>query len=256
MCAAYTQLGNHLKKEFSMENLLFVTIMLQWQDYLIDNGFWDNYNSLKIEPKILFVGKRDQRLQLPNNVPISPTIIKLKKDFENLNSNLNSIILNHEDDKSQLQSQLQSRSQMQKIVNYNPFYKCFLSLYKDYIQTNHAPWEVNISGETRKKMKCYYILIVNKLKNNQSADSSIASVSSSLQLNDYHNHTINNNNNSGNNSNNNNSNNNNTNNTIVNGNNDGQIFGHLWNDLVYIADELSELIEYSMMRCPHFIVSK
>ena len=35
-------LMKHLKQQFSMENLLFVTILLQWEQYLCENGFWQD----------------------------------------------------------------------------------------------------------------------------------------------------------------------------------------------------------------------
>ena len=54
----------HLKKEFAMENLMFLTIMWQFRDLLLKNGFFPN-------EKDAFVLGNDEWFKLPQNVPIS-----------------------------------------------------------------------------------------------------------------------------------------------------------------------------------------
>lgn len=128
----------HLKKELSMENLLFITIMLQWQDYLITNELWDSNNS-----KCRYAVDATRQLRLPENVP--PTaVIKQLKDYDRDQVNV------HGDDSHQF--------------NYSVFVMVFDRLYKQYIERQRAPYEINIDGDMRDKIKSYYQKIIDQNK--------------------------------------------------------------------------------------------
>ena len=82
----------HLKSEYAMENLLFVTILLQWEDYLIQNGFYDEMVNIANNEqfKLRYLVLSNKRVELPLNVPLSPIIgqlnninyLKKNKKFE------------------------------------------------------------------------------------------------------------------------------------------------------------------------------
>ena len=78
----YEQLLMHMKKEFAMENMLFITIMLQWQNYLIENKYWNEI--LKCGIKISFVCSSTKRIQLSKSIPFSPIIYKLTQQDKQL----------------------------------------------------------------------------------------------------------------------------------------------------------------------------
>lgn len=74
----YTRLMKYLKQQFSMENLLFLTILLQWEHYLCDYGYWEDMIDVIIENKKklrhIGVSSGAEPIQLPSNVPVSPII--------------------------------------------------------------------------------------------------------------------------------------------------------------------------------------
>lgn len=113
----------HLKKELSMENLLFITAMLQWQEFLVEHEFWDKENT-----KCRYVLDATQQLILPVQIPESPILSQIK--FQ---------IIDKE--------------------NFDIFIPVFSQLYKQYIEANRAPYEINISHRTREKMQTYYTMI-------------------------------------------------------------------------------------------------
>ena len=61
----YEALMTQMEKEFAVENLLFLTEMIQFRDYLIENSLYLN------DMNQIFQG---QNVSLPNKVPLSPII--------------------------------------------------------------------------------------------------------------------------------------------------------------------------------------
>lgn len=123
----------HMKKELSMENLLFVTVILQWQDYLIDKQLWNDKN---INCKLII--NATKQIKLPKSIPTVPMIENIK--YNNLNKRNNSI--NVKDDSIW--------------QDFDMFIPVFNEIYRQYIEANKAPLEVNISYESRNKMKLFY----------------------------------------------------------------------------------------------------
>ena len=132
----YVILMEQVQKEFSIENLLFITIMLQWQEYLISNKYWNENNR-----NCKLIGFLDddidkRQIKLPPNVPLSPMIDELEsKCDENTNNNNG---------------------------DNNKFEKCFKDIYKKYIENKVAPLEINICGETRDVLREYYDEIITR----------------------------------------------------------------------------------------------
>ena len=69
---------NHVKTEFAMENLLFVTIILQLQDVLIENGYWQRMKLVNGSNDIPYACYTFDHIKLPNTIPLSPTVSRLK----------------------------------------------------------------------------------------------------------------------------------------------------------------------------------
>ena len=67
---------NHVKKEFAVENLLFVTILVQLQNYLISNGYWDEMKRIS-KVHLSYACFDTYPIKLPSNVPLSPIILQL-----------------------------------------------------------------------------------------------------------------------------------------------------------------------------------
>ena len=53
-------------------------------------------------------------------------------------------------------------------LNFDKFGEMYIEIYKQYIECNRAPYELNISGELRDRMRSYYILITENINKNQS----------------------------------------------------------------------------------------
>ena len=120
-----------------MENLLFVTILIQWQDYLIKHLFWDTSNDQCVN--IAYMG--DERIKLPKTVPLSPIIHRLESVSRHMCCHcINVTGPEHNDVK----------------IDYDMFIPCFMELYTTYIAEDRAPLEINISGENRRKLESYY----------------------------------------------------------------------------------------------------
>lgn len=156
-----------LKNEYSMENLLFLTIMLQWQDYLINRGYWSHMSSINNNNnncKVFYVGfDTRQRIILPSTVPISPVIYQLNKNSTNITFRT---------------KQLKNRGGNKVLYNYNPFCKVFIHLYKQYIETNRAPFEINIGSQLREQMKQHYLFIITRINESNLLHMQQASVAS------------------------------------------------------------------------------
>ena len=155
----YASFMNQLKKEMSMENLLFITIMIQWQDYLFDNKLINDDINDEIAPiyKLVCV----PRIRLPKILPISPIVYHLPKMSHSGNTSVNS-------GGSSLSStfqfssmlRMESNSSVTDDINVNPDFSIlsipFEKIYKQYIEPNRAPLELNISAVQRNKIKSHY----------------------------------------------------------------------------------------------------
>ena len=82
----YTKLMTHVKKEFAMENLLFVTIVLQVQDFLIENGYWHRMKTVNGLKDIPYACYHFTPIKLPNTIPLSPIVSRLKSNMPKKNS--------------------------------------------------------------------------------------------------------------------------------------------------------------------------
>ena len=192
----YARLMEQVTIEFSIENLLFITIMLQIQDYLIDNNIWlwKIISNININPNCQsvtnMIGKGD-RIHLPKGIiPISPIVSKMSKQKEIKHNNNN---------------------------NYDMFIDCFIQLYKEYIEQDKAPFEVNISFENRHQMKILFHQL-QSIKTNIIIDTDIKDVENQ----ERHGHF------------------------------DGldrQEFVKLWKGLNFVCDELLELLIFTLIRC-------
>lgn len=129
----------HLKKELSMENLLFLTIILQWQDYLLKHELWEEDN-----PKCRYVLDAHKRIQLPNKVANSIII----REFANI------VIDDHKRDDDSFDF-------------FGAFAQVFIQIYQQYMEVHRAPFEINISSQLRRKMRSYYDKIVSHVNQNQ-----------------------------------------------------------------------------------------
>lgn len=128
---------NQVQKEFATENLLFLTIILQWQDYLIENKFWDDSNDNCVVVGYSNTTNKSKRIILPKNVPISPIVYNFKHKNGIFNVNIN----NNNGDKNQ----------------FAIFDTSFKYLYKQYFERTNAPLELNISYELRDKIEAHYV---------------------------------------------------------------------------------------------------
>lgn len=197
----YAALMQHLKQQFSMENLLFVTILLQWEQYLCENGYWqdmvDNASTGNDKHKLCHIGvsSGSQPIQLPPNVPKSPIVHFL---FANANANANTskrsdpiMTVDHQQKENGDNSCVSKQQRVtettktsiaitlaakQRIgsesnlhnngnrlqLNYAQFGAVFNELYRQYIEADRAPFEINISSDNRNTMKSYYLLIQQK----------------------------------------------------------------------------------------------
>ena len=130
-----------LQKDLCMENLLFLTIMLQLQNYLIHNGFWHDAPNDYYRQTIMYhlsLNKKynkNYQINLPSNVPLSPIILN--------------IIMNKDDDYN-------------NISDYNIFKQCIEKIFKQFIESQKALFEINISGVHRAKITTLY----NKMSHN------------------------------------------------------------------------------------------
>ena len=160
------------QKELVMENILFVTIMIEFQDYLMNNEYWDEKNN-PLCTKITCNG--NERIVLPKTVPMSPIVYQMKKSTHTfvdrvVNVRDNSIRKGYETHLAQ--QMVPSRSASASTVissNYNKesvitegtdcdsgysqFSNCFDELYVTYIEQNRAPLELNISWKLRGKIQ-------------------------------------------------------------------------------------------------------
>lgn len=132
----------HVQKRFCNENLLFLTIMLQWQDFLIKNGYWGNTVKENTNCRLVNIDGNDNII-LPYSVPISPIVYNLSKSSD-------SNTLNSSDEAN--------------VFRFDIFIPCFASLYQEYIEMGKAPLEINISYEQRQKIQKFYYKIFDKKK--------------------------------------------------------------------------------------------
>ena len=204
----------HLKKELSMESLLFVTIMLQWQHFLIKYHFWDIHNK-----NCVYILEPNYALKLPKNVPKSPLIKQLKN-----NNNLD---------------------KKKRNKNFDIFVSLFEQIYKEYIETNRAPYEINISYPIRRKVQ-KYVQFINKQKSNTDGFF-IESVYENKNENE--NETKDNDERNGDDK-------HKSNNDKLNKQDKKKSFWELWNLLSKMCDELDSVLFDSLIRCKRITNSK
>ena len=205
--------------EFSIENLLFITIMLQIQDYLIDNNYWPWKISPSIDDNMNMIG-RGKRIVLPKNIiPISPIVSVLSGNSNSINININHFSKNT--------SRKGPKTKMDK-NNYIMFIDCYSQLYKQYIEENKAPFEINISHENRQKMK-YFAQHLQSIKTNIYMNSRNNSVT--IDVNDKNTYTIHEN--------------------ISKDfkSLDQEEFCKLWQSLNNVCDEIMDLLIFAFVRC-------
>lgn len=172
----------HLEKEFSNENLLFLTTVWQWRDKLYSKHLIDT-------PIILY----KDRIKLPSNVPLS-SIVSMKpiasdsNDDAGINNTCsNSVSIGIENNQNQDQRTDIGKDGKNVSNNYHLTIAVFQAIYLKYIQRDKAPLEMcvnlcfslfcligrnnkqyiqqkmnttsNIGHELREKLKCHYLHI-------------------------------------------------------------------------------------------------
>ena len=177
----YATLMKHCQKEFLMENILFITIMIEWQDYLIHNQYWNEENNPLCRQVTCQYIENQQRIILPKTVPISPIISNITHIYGNKTHELDikiqiaSAVKDPNDRDKQQQSapkltavHTESTTVGQTIVivnstseklsnnRYDKFTDCYEQIYTQYIQRGKAPLELNISSDLRDKMQAHY----------------------------------------------------------------------------------------------------
>eukprot|EP01084_Bolivina_argentea_P283664 485896_1 len=131
----YEALMDHLEKEFAVENLLYLTEIIQFRDYLTakDNTFFENDNVTN-----LFGNKN---INLPSDIPKSIIIPDIEENDDELNSPNTTIVWSSND--------------------YETEYNIFMALYKKYIDKYEAQLEINISYSINLSLKkCYDELVI------------------------------------------------------------------------------------------------
>eukprot|EP01084_Bolivina_argentea_P037523 69425_1 len=143
----YEALMDHLEQEFAVENILYLSEMIQFRDYLNEkhNGFFNDPNVNRIfENKSIF---------LPKDVPKSPIIYP--------NTGQVNVMVQLDDT---------AHSEMKKIQSVDfdvgtidDTERIFVLLYKKYIDKYNADLEINISYSIHNTLKNYYGFVSKKL---------------------------------------------------------------------------------------------
>ena len=129
----YMRFLNHCQKEFCTENLFFIVLMVQWQQFLIENNFQPS-NSVSYDTKMI---KSNIIVDLMKNSPV----------FEKLNCKIKDI----------------HNKNIENGHDFSIFGEVVEFIYKKYIEANRAPFELNISFVSREKIR-YHYLNINQLK--------------------------------------------------------------------------------------------
>ena len=127
----FSQFWDHCARELSIENVVFWIETIQIMQFLIEHEYID-----KNEAHPLNVELSTQHLKL-KNTPI----------MANLNNNYNNNLYNNNNS---------------NVKNYEVIRIYFCQLYKEYIQSEIAPYELNISHEMRNSFTQYYELVASK----------------------------------------------------------------------------------------------
>ena len=133
----------HCEKAFCIENMLFVTLMIQLKQWMTDNGLTSTQQTESGTSEIYGILEQ-QPIQLPHNVPISSIInianknIKINKDTNNGDVHNDKIL-----------------------VVYKQFCFIYQNTYKQYIEDGIAPFEINISFDDREQCKLDYLQTIN-----------------------------------------------------------------------------------------------
>ena len=132
----YTRFFKHCQKEFCSENLLFITLIAQWQHFLIKHKMWPKTKNGELNTSIQLI---DSNVVI-NAMDVLPMLSKLEQNMTtNIDLNLNSIDTINAD--------------------YKIFVPIIEMIYKKYIEMNRAPFEVNISFDVREKIEKDYLFI-------------------------------------------------------------------------------------------------
>ena len=147
----YEALMDHLEAEFAVENLLFLTEMIQFRDYLLDKDeeFFDDGNV-----KMIFENKN---IILPKNTPKSPIIYPDDAGAVN--------IMIRTDSTAQIELRKIDAAQTPTgpVENIDERERIFMSLFRKYIDKYNARLEINISYGIHTKLKRFYDDIAEKM---------------------------------------------------------------------------------------------
>ena len=130
----YVKFLSHCQREFSSENLLFISIMAQWQFILIDYNLWPKNANGELDTSIQLIDVNSTK------VMEAMDIASMFHKLDNYDSNDN----DHDDNSD---------------GDYSRFVPIIRKIYKKYIEMNKAPFEINISFETREKIRGDYVSI-------------------------------------------------------------------------------------------------
>ena len=136
----YVKFLSHCQKEFCSENLLFISIIVQWQYILIKHNLWPTNEDGELNTSMQLID-----VNVTKNIDamdISSMFVKLEKDYEN-DDNCNN--------------------------DYSMFATIIDKIYKKYIEMNKAPFEINISFDIRQQITDDYVYIKQN-KNNLNSE--------------------------------------------------------------------------------------
>ena len=137
VCREFELFINHCSRELSVENILFWIHWVQLLDILICNNIIDKNNQNHINS-----GYKNYTCK--HYLCDTILIHSLKQDFKTSNNNMS-------DD-----------SNSQDNIHCQALQRFYCKLFKHFIEARKAPFEINISGETRQSLTDWY----GKLANN------------------------------------------------------------------------------------------
>ena len=130
----FSQFWDHCAHELSIENVVFWIETIQIMQFLIQHEYINKNEAHPLNAEL-----STKHLKLKN----TPIIVNLNKNYENCDKN------------GDINININTK-------NYQVIGIYFCEIYKEYIQAEIAPFELNISHEMRNNFAQYYEMIVSK----------------------------------------------------------------------------------------------
>ena len=147
---------DHLESEFAVENILFLTEMIEFRDLLRDK-----YASFLEDDEVMKIFKA-KNINLPKDTPKSPIIYPSNDNHNKLNVmiRMDSVAFG-EFKKVSSAPTTPSGDDMNTLDERE---RIFMLLYRKYIDKYNAALEINISYTLHTTLKHYYMIIANKME--------------------------------------------------------------------------------------------